>query len=174
MERIEKQILDELTKDTRKPFSHIAKKIGVSTQTVINRYNEMKTKGIIKFCSISVDLSKIGYVGTAHLFLKIAPFTIPSQVINEVNKIQDIIIATTSIGDYEGYGVLAFRNTNDLYEKVRKMRKINGIDHMEFSIATPGIPFFPPSRNCKIKNSSIKMDTDINASLKNNQFSKSI
>ncbi|MCW4035540.1 MAG: AsnC family transcriptional regulator, partial [Candidatus Bathyarchaeota archaeon] len=60
MNEIDQKIIEELTKDVRKPFNQIGNKIGVSTQTVINRYNKMKSKGIIKFCSISVNLEKIG------------------------------------------------------------------------------------------------------------------
>ncbi|PVX26345.1 MAG: AsnC family transcriptional regulator, partial [Candidatus Bathyarchaeum sp.] len=37
MNEIDQKIIDELTKDVRKPFNQIGKKIGVSTQTVINR-----------------------------------------------------------------------------------------------------------------------------------------
>jgi len=69
VDKIDLQIITELMDDARKTFRKIAKKIGVSTQTVIRRYNEMKAKGTIQFCSISIDLTKIGYKGTAFLLM---------------------------------------------------------------------------------------------------------
>ncbi|MCW4035389.1 MAG: hypothetical protein NWF03_08510, partial [Candidatus Bathyarchaeota archaeon] len=100
-------------------------------------------KGIIKFCSISVNLEKIGYQGTAHLLLRVSASVNPIDAIDNIKKISNIIIASTAIGDYEGYAVVAFRDTKDLTEKIFEIKKVKGIQKVEFLIAVPGIENFP-------------------------------
>jgi DNA-binding Lrp family transcriptional regulator len=50
MNAVDVQILIELMADAQTPFSHIAKKIGVSHETVRKRYERMKKEGTIKQC----------------------------------------------------------------------------------------------------------------------------
>lgn len=145
MDKIKYQMIQELKKDARISFSKISRKLGVSPQTILNRYNEMKSKKEIKTCSIIIDLTKLGYIGTAHLLLKISPLHDPTIVINKVNKISNVIIASTALGDYEGYAVIATTNMNDLYKKIIEIRNIQGISTLEFFIAIPGFKYFPPT-----------------------------
>ena len=59
--------MKQLLKDAQTPFLRIAKKLGVSPETVRTRYGKMKEDGTIKRSSISIDLSKIGYQGKVFL-----------------------------------------------------------------------------------------------------------
>lgn len=150
MDEIDKKIISELMIDARRPFNKIAKKIGVSTPTISKRYVELKKKGIIKSCNIKLDLSKLGYKGTAHLlFNNIGTNTRPEgyELMQELKKISDIIIASTAIGDYEGYAVLAFKSVEGLYNKLLEIKSLCCITNVEMSIGIPGIQKFPPNRN---------------------------
>ena len=149
MNKVKKQMILELKKDARISFSKIAEKIGVSTQTISNRYNEMKSNNEIRICSITIDLTKIGYIGTAHLLLKISPMEDPTIIINEVSKISRIIIASTALGDFEGYAVLVFKNVEGLFSKILEIKKIPGIMNVEFFLAIPGFRYFPPSKETR-------------------------
>jgi Lrp/AsnC family transcriptional regulator for asnA, asnC and gidA len=140
------QILRELNIDVRKPFRKIAKKIGVSTQTVIKRFNEMKEMGTIESCSITININKIGYEGTAHLLITATKGHL-SDALEQLKKIKNIIIASKAIGDFEAYAVLLFRNITELYTKVIQMRTIPYISDVEVSIAVPGMKDFPPKIN---------------------------
>jgi Lrp/AsnC family transcriptional regulator for asnA, asnC and gidA len=145
MDKIDLQIINELVDDARKPFREIAKKIGVSTQTVIKRYNEMKQKGTIQICAISIDANKIGYEGVAYLLITGSPGTNLSDAMNRLKKTENIIIATKAIGDYEGYAVLVFKNAKDLYEKVHQIKLMPEMENIEVSFTTP-VPFsIPPT-----------------------------
>jgi Lrp/AsnC family transcriptional regulator for asnA, asnC and gidA len=147
MDKIDLQIINELSENARKPFMKIAKKIGVSIQTVIKRYNEMKEKGIIQLCAITINLQKIGYEGTANILISHSPRSNLSEAMEQLKKIQNIIIASKAIGDFEGYAVLAFKDTKDLYEKVLQIKKLPSVYNVEVSFATPGIQYFPPKVN---------------------------
>ena len=72
MDAVDVQILTELMADAQTPFSRIAKKIGVSHETVRKRYERMKKEGTIKQCTILVDGHKLGDEGTVFLMLSCA------------------------------------------------------------------------------------------------------
>jgi Lrp/AsnC family transcriptional regulator for asnA, asnC and gidA len=140
------QIITELKDDARKPFRKIGEKIGVSTQTVIKRFNEMKEKGIIQLCSISINLQKLGYAGSAHLLITGSAGSNLSETMEKLRKTPNIILATKAIGDFEGYAVLVFRDISDLYERVIQLKKDLNIENIKFSIAIPGVQYFPRNR----------------------------
>ncbi|MFA5364366.1 MAG: AsnC family transcriptional regulator [Candidatus Bathyarchaeia archaeon] len=156
MDNINSQIIEELTVDARVPFSSIAKKIGVSTQTVINRYNEMRSKGVISRSSISVNLAKVGYIGTVHMFLEVLPSRNPTATIEKLKKMENLIVASTTMGDYEGYVVSVFRNVKDLYEQILKIKQLPDIANLEFFIAIPGFEHFPAPNMLQNNPDSVK------------------
>jgi len=145
MDKIDLQIITELMDDARKPFREIAKKLGVSTQTVIKRFNALKENGTIQICAISINPHKIGYEGIAYLLMTSTPRSSLSEAIAHLTKIPNIIIATRAIGDYEGYAVLVFKNATDLYEKVHQIKLMPEIDKIEVSIEVPGGMNVPPT-----------------------------
>ncbi len=147
MDKIDSQIVAELMVDARKPFRRIAKKIGISTQTVIKRYNELKAKGAIQVCAISINLKKIGYQGTAYLLMRSLPETNLSESIEQLKKTENIIIATKAIGDFEGYAVLIFKDIKDLYQRVLQIKRLPNIDEIDVSFTLPGIECVPPPAN---------------------------
>jgi len=145
MDEIDLQIINELAENARKPFKLIAKKVGVSISTVAKRYNEMKEKGIIQLCSARIDLRKIGYNGIAYILINSSSGFILSESIEHVKKIPNIIIASKSLGDFEGYAILAFRDIKDLYEKVLQIRMLPSVSNVEMSFTVDSMQYFPPN-----------------------------
>lgn len=146
MDELDQKILQELSMDARKPFLAIAKKHGTSTKTVIRRYEEMKKDGVIVLSAVTVNLKKIGYNGTAHLLLKTTPEKSAADLVKKLSETPNIIIATRSLGTYEAYAVLAFKDINDLWENVVKIRKMPEVLDADVSFAVPGIENFPPKK----------------------------
>ena len=126
------------------PFQKIAKKLGVSTQTIIRRYDEMKANGTIGLFSVRMNLQKMGYQGTANLLISLNPGANSSEAVKQLRKTPNVIIATRTIGTHEAYAVLAFKNSADLYENVIKIRELPDILTTDVSFGIPGIQFFPP------------------------------
>ena len=144
MDDLDREIIRELSENARKPFMTIAKKLGVSTKTVIRRYDELKKNGTIVLCAIRVNLEKIGYIGTAHLLIKTEPGKSSAETINQLREKPHIFIATRTLGSHEAYAVLAFRDASDLWENVFKIRKMPEVLDVDVSFAIPGIENFPP------------------------------
>jgi Lrp/AsnC family transcriptional regulator, regulator for asnA, asnC and gidA len=66
------QIMKQLAKDGRKPFTDIAKEIGVSQSTIFLRYKHLIEKNILRVVCW-LPLSELGFSITAHFDLSISP-----------------------------------------------------------------------------------------------------
>jgi DNA-binding Lrp family transcriptional regulator len=99
-DRIDKNIIRTLQKDARTSFKDIANQCGVSTETIKNRFNIMKKKGIILGTTILIDPKKLD---RKHIIIIGIQITQPysTQVINMVNKIPGIYVVTRAIGRYD-------------------------------------------------------------------------
>ena len=143
MDKIDQKIIQELNKNGRKPFRTIAKRIGISTQTITRRYNKMKKNGTIARLIITLNPEKLGYIGTAYLFIKVNHASKISQVIEQLSKTPNLIRAVPTFGSYEIYAILAFRNMIRLNEDILKINELPNILNLDFSVAVPGIKRFP-------------------------------
>ena len=143
MDQIDVLILSELQNDSRQPFSKLAKKLGVATQTVIRRYNSMKDKQIV-YASIIIDTTKLGYVGVAHLFIKTLSGAKTSTTINQLKKTPGVSIASSALGDYEAYAELMFKSFSDLSKKINTIKKYPNIQKISFALSTNEDSLLPP------------------------------
>ena len=146
MDKLDHKIIRELRKNARQPFSKIAENLGVSTQTIMRRYNEMKTNGTIALSAIRINLEKVGYSGTAHILIKSRPDADPLQILEHLSKTPNIITASRTIGSYDAYAVLAFRDIEDLYHNVMKIRELPELLTVNVSFGMPGTKYFPPKK----------------------------
>ena len=62
MDKIDLYIGKILTGNARMSFTKIAKKLGISTSTVIKRYNRLRKK-VLPYSYLTINLKKLGYVG---------------------------------------------------------------------------------------------------------------
>lgn len=147
MDELDNLIILELIDDCRKPLRKIAQKAGVSTPTIIKRYNKLKKQGVIQLCCIQVDITKLGYKGTANLLITSSGKITVNEVIEQVKETSGVVIASSAFGDFEGYAVLAFRDLQDLHDKILQIKSLPGIHKVELSIGVPGMRYFPPKRN---------------------------
>jgi DNA-binding Lrp family transcriptional regulator len=146
MDDLKEKIIEELYEDARKPFSKIAKTLGFSTQTIMRKYNEMKRDGTIVLSSMSLDIEKLGFLGTAHLHIKTKLGVNAKRTVETLRKTPNVMIATRTIGAYEAYAVLAFRSAEELYENVSRIKDLPDVLTLDMSFAMPGIRKFPPKK----------------------------
>ncbi len=62
---LDRQILKELVKNSRRSYHQLAEELGVATGTVLKRIKNMESNGIIEGYSIILDNRKLGYEITA-------------------------------------------------------------------------------------------------------------
>lgn len=61
LDNTDKKILNVLNKNCRLSFREIAKKVGVSVATALNRVRRLEKEGVVKGYSVIVDHEKAGY-----------------------------------------------------------------------------------------------------------------
>jgi len=59
------KVLSEYLRDSRQSYREVAKKVGVSSGTVVSRVRELEEKGIVKRYTLLLDYEKLGYELTA-------------------------------------------------------------------------------------------------------------
>ena len=133
IDELDGQIVAELALDGRASFTQISKKIGVSTDTVIKRYNKLRQSGALKV-SIQINPNKIGYASI--LDFNIA-FTTPGglspTVVESLAKIPDIIIITKTSGDYDLQVTAMIRDISESFAIQDRIARICGVTKIEGS-----------------------------------------
>ena len=98
MDKLDRQILEELTQDAQQSFLSIAKKIGVSPKTVQMRYKRMEKERVLLHSSIVVSLSKLGYKGKAYLLIKLVEGKTRNEAVAALKKIKNVFLITEVMG----------------------------------------------------------------------------
>jgi Lrp/AsnC family transcriptional regulator for asnA, asnC and gidA len=142
MDETDVSIIDRLTQDARMSFRKIARELGVSPDTVINRYTALREQGVIRGSTIVINPKKIGYQAMAAFMIDTSPTrvsenesaqTVSSLVLEKLIRIPSIIVATKTVGDHD---VLAVGVAMD-FEHLMKLRdditRIPGVKDLQVS-----------------------------------------
>lgn len=109
LDRIDARILEIMEKDARISFREIARKLNVSPDTISNRFEKLRKKGVIVDTSVVLDPSKIGYSFIVRFGINVKP-AYSSQVLEKVIKIPSIIIASKLVGHYDLIAISVIKN----------------------------------------------------------------
>jgi Lrp/AsnC family transcriptional regulator, leucine-responsive regulatory protein len=71
------QILEHLQNDGRVSYNELARRVGLSTPTVIERIRKLEDAGIIQGFTVRLDLEKLGYKAMALIEVKTNPTSYP-------------------------------------------------------------------------------------------------
>lgn len=126
----DRQIATILSMNARLPFKKIAEKLGISTKNVIQRYNKLRGK-LLTLSAITVDLNKLGYNAMSHVFLKMSNRSRTPEVLSQILKIPNMIVAIRLIGTYDLFAIAALEDFNDEFRLQSELRKIQDIEKME-------------------------------------------
>ena len=136
MDAVDVQILAELMTDAQTPFSKVAKRIGVSHETVRKRYEKMKKEGKIKQCTILVDGHKLGDEGTVFLMLSCAREVKKEDAMESLKQIPDLYMIIELIGDYDFFAWARLKNLHKLAQLVGDIRNLGKVDRIETLLLT--------------------------------------
>lgn len=135
----DRKILYELDTNSRQSYHEIAKKVGLSKDSIIYRINKLKESDIIKKFHTLIDVGKLGFI-SFRLYLKLQNTT-PEQEseIIEFIKDQKIVTWCASIdGDYDlGMWILvkSIKEMNLFWKEILK-KYTNFIDKRWLTIFT--------------------------------------
>lgn len=140
MDNIDLFIIDTLIKDARASFRHIAETLNVSSDTVIDRYNALQEKGVIRGSTIVLNPKGIGYSAMAVFMIDISPVKedskIPfdsSLILETIIKMRNIIVASKTVGDHELMAIGVVKDFRHLFDVRNEIAAIHGVKDMEVS-----------------------------------------
>jgi Lrp/AsnC family transcriptional regulator for asnA, asnC and gidA len=142
MDKIDLFIINKLTEDARMSFRKIAKELGLSPDTVINRYAALQEKGVIRGSTIVINPKKIGYPAMAVFMIGTSPThvlaneTIPvdsSLILDKLIKMRNIIVATKTVGDHDLLAIGVVIDFEHLINVRNEIAKIRGIKDLQAS-----------------------------------------
>jgi Lrp/AsnC family transcriptional regulator for asnA, asnC and gidA len=142
MDELDLAIVDKLTADARVSFRKIAKDLGVSPDTVINRYHALQKEGVIRGSTIVLNSRKIGYhamvvflidVSLARISTSQIPPVDSSQILEKLIRMPNIIVATKSVGDHDLLAIGVVTGFEHLAKVKDEMAKMTGVRDIQTS-----------------------------------------
>lgn len=133
---IDLKILTLLMQDAQMPYTEIAKKVYVSGGTVHVRMKKLEQAGIVESSQININYSKLGYDIKAFLGIYLEKSTLYQDVVDELEKIPEVISVDYTTGNYSMFVKIISKDTNHLrtvlYDKIQK---VSGIERTETIIS---------------------------------------
>jgi DNA-binding Lrp family transcriptional regulator len=136
LDKIDMSIINILSENASLSFRKVAKQLGISTQAVIRRYNRLK-KDVLPYSSITVNLKKLGYDGTAIFYIKTLHQHAVSTVFDEILRIPNVIVACKCLGAFDIFVAVPFSNFEQLLKQKQGIAKTPGVKQMEVFIDKP-------------------------------------
>ena len=122
-------ILKVITNDSRLSYRKIAKKIGVSTLTVLSRMKKMEENGVIKGYSALIDHKKLGLGLTALIEVKTTKGH--SAIKDQLKKLENVYGIWGVTGQNDLIVLAKFSDTDMLSKFTKKIFSIESVDGVE-------------------------------------------
>ncbi|HIP26488.1 MAG TPA: Lrp/AsnC family transcriptional regulator [Flavobacteriaceae bacterium] len=135
LDEIDHQILQILIKNSRTPFTDIAKELIVSAGTIHIRVKKMEDMGVIKGSTLVIDYEKLNYTFIAYVGLFVDNTSSFSEIIEAVNKIPEVTVSHLTTGKFAIFCKIRAKNTKNAKQIIFNLDKIKGVVRTETSIS---------------------------------------
>ena len=113
LDEIDRRLLRELLIDSKRSYRELARSIGVSTATVINRVQRLESSGVIKGYTVIIDHERLGFELTV-----VTEITVSKGRLIEgeeaVSKLPNVCAVYDVTGLTDAMVVAKFRSRRDL------------------------------------------------------------
>lgn len=120
-------IIRELAYDSRQSLRKLAKKIGVSVNTVSTRIKQLEKKGVIKKYTIVVDYEKLGFDITAIIEVSILKGKL-MKVEEEIARLPGVCAVYDITGLTDAMVIARVRNRRELNKLVKTILAMDYVD----------------------------------------------
>lgn len=115
LDDIDKKILTELLKDSKRSYRDIARSVGVSAATVINHVNRLESAGVIKDYSVRLDFERLGFELTVITEMTVSRGKL-LETQKEIAKMPNVCAVYDVTGEIDSIVIAKFRNRRELSE----------------------------------------------------------
>ena len=127
LDKTDKKIIKNLTKDARISARQLALKIGLSTVTVLSKIKKLENEKIIKGYSALVDHEKIGYEITA--IIEIIAKKNVVELEEELSKIDNVCCVYDTTGSTDAIIVAKFKERDELSSFVKSLSTMTHVEN---------------------------------------------
>ncbi|MBM3291225.1 Lrp/AsnC family transcriptional regulator [Candidatus Bathyarchaeota archaeon] len=142
MDKVDSKILEELTKDARTSFRKIAKMVDKSPDTIINHYEKLQEKGLIRGSTVIINLRSINYEGLAAFQIDVSTDKSKKIDINKILetliKMPNIIMATKTVGDHDLLAIGVIHDFDHMMKINEEISEIKGIRDIQTALWASG------------------------------------
>lgn len=103
LDPFDRQILQALEKDARRPYAEIANQLGISNTMVHQRVAKLKQRGLLKGTSIVVDERMLGYEWGAFTGLILKEDSDSKAIVEALRQIPEVVECYYITGQYALY-----------------------------------------------------------------------
>lgn len=126
LDPLDKDILDLLSEDSRLSYRQIAKKLGVSAATIMNRVNILN-KNIIKKYTAILDYEQLGYDFEVIIEVRIAKGKL-IEVEKEIANNPNIFAVYDVTGDYDAMILARFSSRRKMDAFLKKLQTYDFVE----------------------------------------------
>ena len=113
LDEIDRRLLRELLIDSKRSYRELARSVGVSTATVINRVQRLESSGVIKGYTIIIDHERLGFELTVVTEITVSKGRL-IEVEEAVSKLPNVCAVYDVTGLTDAMVVAKFRSRRDL------------------------------------------------------------
>ncbi|MBW2974112.1 Lrp/AsnC family transcriptional regulator [Candidatus Woesearchaeota archaeon] len=126
-DKIDKGIINTLISDSTLSYREIAKRVKVSTATVMNRVNRLKKEGIIERFTTIMDYDKIGFDFEVLIEIRISKGKL-FQVEKEIAHHPNVFAVYDLTGDFDAAILARFRNRRQMDNFLKKVQTYDFVE----------------------------------------------
>jgi len=115
LDEIDRKLLAEILKDSKRSYRDLAKAIGVSAATVINHIQRLESAGVIKDYTVMLDFERLGFELTVVTEMTVSKGKL-LETQREIAKLPYVCAVYDITGEIDSMVVAKFRNRRELSE----------------------------------------------------------
>ncbi len=136
IDKLDKEILSILIRDSGTPYTEIARKLLVSGGTIHVRMKKLQEMGVVQGNYLYINPGKVGYDVCAFLGIYLNKASEYKDAVREFEKIPEIVEMHYTTGTYTMFAKILCRDTNHLREVLNeRVQIIKGVQRTETFIS---------------------------------------
>jgi DNA-binding Lrp family transcriptional regulator len=133
IEPLDLEIMKALQKDPRASYRDIARKIGVAVGTVHARIQKLEEQKILRYFSVDLDLSKLGYELTALILMRVKGKHI-RDVESRISHIKNVCVVYDITGDFDVAVIAKFPSSASMDHFIKEILSIDYVERTATNI----------------------------------------
>jgi len=136
IDKLDKQIMEIISSNARIPFKDVALECGVSRAAIHQRVQRLIDMNVIIGSGYNINPKSLGYNTCTYVGICLEKGSMYSRVVDELNKIPEIVECHYTTGPYTMLVKLYARDNEQLMDLLnRKIQGIMGVDSTETLIS---------------------------------------